>query len=75
MQIKNKIFLIIICFLCWSVVDSNLRADEFNISALEITIDKENNIVEGTGSVEVTDKQVRIIKADSVTYEKKKNSY
>jgi len=72
MQIKNRIIFIIICFLNLSGININLYADEFNISALEITIDKKNEIVIGKGSVEISDKQGRIIKADNATYEKTK---
>ena len=72
MQIKNRIIFIIICFLNLSGININLYADEFNISAIEITIDKKNEIVIGKGSVEISDKQGRIIKADNATYEKTK---
>ena len=45
MQIKNKIITITIFCLSFSVFDLNIRAEEFNISAVEISIDKKNNIV------------------------------
>ena len=72
MQIKNKIILIIICALSLSIFSSNLHAEEFNISALEFSVDKKNNIVIGEGDVVVTDTEGKIIKADKVTYEKSK---
>ena len=72
MQIKNKIILIIICALSLSIFNSNLHAEEFNISALEFSIDQKNNIVIGEGDVEVTDSEGKLIKADKVTYEKSK---
>ena len=72
MQIKNKIILIIICTLSLSIFNSNLHAEEFNISALEFSIDQKNNIVIGEGDVEVTDSEGKLIKADKVTYEKSK---
>ena len=71
MQIKNKIIPIIIFFLSLLTTNLVLYADEFDISASEISIDKENEIITGKGSVEVNDGQGRIIKADNVTYEKK----
>ncbi len=69
MQIKNKIIILIfILFL----QNQNLIADEFNISASEISFDKENNILVGKGSVEVSDNEGKIIKSDKVTYTKDK---
>ena len=47
MQIKNKIILIIFCTLSLLIFNPNIYADEFSISALEFSIDKENNIVIG----------------------------
>ena len=43
MQIKNKIITITIFFLSFFVFDLNIMAEEFNISAVEISIDKKNN--------------------------------
>ena len=61
MQIKNKIIPIIIFFLSLLTTNLVLYADEFDISASEISIDKENEIITGKGSVEVNDEQGRII--------------
>ena len=72
MQIKNKKILIIICFLTLLVFNSNLLADEFNISATEISVDKANDIVIGKGSVEAIDSEGKRIKADKITYKKQK---
>ena len=72
MQIKNKIILIIICTLSLSIFNSNLHAEEFNMSALEFSIDQKNNIVIGEGNVEVTDSEGILIKTDKVTYERSK---
>ena len=68
MQTKNKIILILISILLFCTTNSKLYADEFNISALEITVDKENNIVIGKGSVEITDTSGKLIKSDRATY-------
>ena len=72
MQIKNKIILIVICFLNLFTFSLNLYAEEFNISALEITVDKENEIVIGKGSVKAIDSEGKQIKADKITYKKQK---
>ena len=69
MQIKDKIILIIIYILSLFIFNSNLHADEFNISALEFSLDQKNNITIGEGDVEVTDSEGKLIKADKVTYE------
>ena len=74
MQIKNNIiFLFIVCLLNLSLLtDSNLWAEEFDIEAKEITVDKQNNIVIGKGSVIVKDSDGTTIKSDKVIYEKSK---
>ena len=72
MQIRDKITLIIACILSLSIFGLNLHADEFNISASQISIDKKNNIVIGEGNVEVTDSEGKLIKANKVTYKKEK---
>ena len=70
MQIKNKVTVCVV--LIFFTLNLNLAAEEFNISASEITIDNGKDIVVGKGSVEVTDKEGKLIKADKVTYEKSK---
>ena len=72
MQIKNKKDLIIICLLTFFLFNLNLSADEFDISAKEILIDKENEIVVGKGSVIARDSEGKLIYADKITYEKSK---
>mgnify|MGYP001250639558 CR=1 FL=1 len=72
MQIKNKIVVIIVCFIGLFTFSLNLYAEEFNISALEITVDKENEIVIGKGSVKAIDSEGKQIKADKITYKKQK---
>jgi len=72
MQIKNKIILyFFIIFFSSNLV---IKADEFNISAKEITFDKNNNVITGKGEVEVTDKDGKVIKSDKVIY-KKENEF
>ena len=74
MQTKNSIIFLIVFFLLNLFgFNLNLKAEEFDISASEIIVDKENNIVRGKGSVIVSDKEGKVIKADKVTYEKSKN--
>ena len=68
MQIKNKI---IIFFLLYFFT-LGLNAEEFDISATEITFDKSNNIVMGKGSVKIVDQEGKIFKSDYVIYDKSK---
>ena len=70
MQIKNKKKSIIVYLLSFLLFNSILNAEEFNITAKEILIDKENEIIVGKGSVQVQDTEGRLIYADKVTYEK-----
>ena len=65
MQIKNKIFLIITLFLSTILFTQTINADEFDISATEILIDKDKDILTGIGSVEAIDSEGKIIKADN----------
>ena len=68
MQIKNNILLIFILVL--SLVNSKISAEEFNLSAVEVIVNTENNSVIGKGSVEVKDQEGRVIKADKALYKK-----
>ena len=70
MQIKNKILSLLSSFFVILFLYTNTNADEFNISAIEITLDKKNNIVEGKGSVAVEDQDGKIIKSDKAIYKK-----
>ena len=70
MLIKDKLILFIIIIISLLTFFSHLHADEFNISAKEITFDKSNNVVIGKGQVEVSDKEGKIIKSDKVIYKK-----
>ena len=70
---QNKIIFTIFCFLIFFTYSFNLFADEFDISASEISLDKTTNILIGKGEVEVKDKEGKIIKADKVVYEKSKD--
>ncbi len=69
MQIKNKIIIFTIIVLGLTL---NSYADEFNISAKKISIDKKDNVVVGQGSVEITDSEGKIITSDTVKYDKEK---
>ena len=70
MQTKNrkKIFIIFLTILNMSIFVAN--ADEFNIIAQEVLVDKENKILIGTGSVQAEDTEGKIILADKITYTK-----
>jgi len=74
MQIKNRNKILIFLFLGLFTFNSNLKAnaEEFNISAKEISIDKENEILIGSGSVQAVDTEGRLINADKITYDKSK---
>ena len=69
MQIKNKKN-IIIYLISLIIFSFNVNSEEFDISAKEILIDKENEIVTGIGSVTAIDTSERVINADKITYEK-----
>tara|TARA_B100001123_G_scaffold434528_1_gene561235 strand:+ start:2278 stop:4707 length:2430 start_codon:yes stop_codon:yes gene_type:complete len=70
MPIKNNIFLKTFFIFILFLNCSKSFADEFNISAYEISFDKENNIIVGKGKVEAIDKEGKLIKAEKITYEK-----
>ena len=75
MQTKSKIIIIFFYIFNFLIFDSIANSDEFNISAEVISVDKENNIVVGKGSVEVTDAQGKIIRGNKITYKKSKVTY
>ena len=70
MQTKNKIILIIVYLLNFSLISTFVESDEFNISALEVIVDKKNNTIIGKGSVEAIDSNGRIINEEKITYKK-----
>ena len=72
MQIKNRNILNLILLFNLFLFSINANAEEFNITADEIIIDKENEIIIGKGSVKAEDSNGRIISADKITYEKTK---
>lgn len=72
MQIKNRKITLIFFFLGLFTFNLNLNAEEFNISAKEIIADKDNEILIGSGSIEATDSEGKVINADKITYEKTK---
>ena len=72
MQIKNSKKLLIIFLLGIIFFKPIVNADEFNITAKEIIIDKENEVLIGNESVEAVDSEGKIIRADKSTYKKSK---
>ena len=70
MQTKNRKDFLIFCFLNFFIFNLSLHAEEFNISAKEVLIDKQNEIIVGKGSVQAIDSEWKIIKANKITYEK-----
>ena len=71
MQIKNKITIIIV-ILSFLFQITKISADEFDITATEITIDKKKNILVGKGDVEVIDNEGKILKSEEVEYDSSK---
>ncbi len=69
MLIKNKKNILII-FLLSFFFNIQLSADEFDIQAKEIIVDKENQIITGVGSVIAKDNEGKIINANKITYTK-----
>ena len=67
MQIKSKLIILtfFLVFFCL-----NISAEEFNITAKEISIDKDNEILTATGNVKAIDSQGRVINAEKIIYEK-----
>ena len=72
MQTRSKIIILIIVFLSFFALNINSNAEEFNITAKEILIDKQNETITGTGDVQATDSKGRIIIANKIVYEKSK---
>ena len=70
MRTKNRKNLLIIFFLIFFVFNFDLSAEEFNITANKILIDKENEILVGEGSVKAVDSEGKVISADKITYKK-----
>ena len=69
MQIKNNIKFLIFFLLYFFIFNLNLYADEFNITAKEVLVDKENQIITGIGSVEAVDSEGKTINADKIVYD------
>ena len=70
MQIKNKKKLLIVFLISIISFNTSVNAEEFNITAKEILVDKENEILIGKESVKAIDSEGNIIRADKITYEK-----
>ena len=69
MQIKNS-NRILFYFIVFFLFNLNLHAEEFDITAKEILIDKKNQVITGIGSVQAEDSKGRIISADKIIYKK-----
>ena len=70
MRTKNRMNFTVIFFLIFFAFNFNLNAEEFNITAKEVLIDKENEILVGEGSVIAEDSEGKVMSADKITYEK-----
>ncbi len=71
MLTKNNI-IIFILFLGMFLIHSDLGAEEFNITAKEVIIDKDKKTVTGIGTVQATDSDGKIITANKIEYDKSK---
>jgi len=67
-EISKKV--INILFFIFFFHNCNVSADEFNISAKEIIINKDNQIITGIGNVKAQDADGKVIYADKITYKK-----
>jgi len=73
MLIKNNIIkTLFVLFFSIFATNINLYAEEFNITAKEILLDKENQTLTGSGSVEASDSDGNIVTAEKITYKKTK---
>ncbi len=72
MQIKNRIIFFIFLLFFIFPLNKKINANEIDIKAEEIAIDKKNNTLTGTGSVEAKDSLGKIFKADKIFYDKSK---
>ncbi len=70
MQTRNRKKELIFFLLSFFIFNLNLSAEEFNITAEEILVDKENEIIVGKGSVQAVDTEGKLINANKITYEK-----
>ena len=70
MPIKNKLLLKIFFLFNCLLFSLNINAEEFDITANEIIIDKANEIIVGIGNVKATDSKGKTVYADKITYEK-----
>ena len=70
MQIKNRKKILLPFFLGFLLFNLNVYAEEFDISAKEIVINKDDEIIIGKGSVLATDSEGKRVNANKVTYEK-----
>ena len=72
MLIKNKKILFNILFVLVFFFSTNIKSEEFDISAKEIIIDKEKETIIGKESVKAIDSSGQIITADKIVYNKLK---
>ncbi len=70
MQIKNNLKKLFLIFLSLFVFKINLYAEEFDITAKEILINKDNKTLTAKGTVKAKDNDGNIIIADTIVYKK-----
>ena len=69
---KNKIYKFLLILFCICYVNKS-NADELDISATEVRVDRDNQIVYGEGNVEISDVEKNLIKSEKAEYNKAKN--
>tara|TARA_Y100000590_G_scaffold447527_1_gene582880 strand:- start:1915 stop:4338 length:2424 start_codon:yes stop_codon:yes gene_type:complete len=70
MLIKNNLKTLFVVFLSIFIFKINLYAEEFDITAKEILIDKDSKTLTGKGTVQAVDTDGNIIVADTIVYKK-----
>ena len=73
MSIKNKIIFFFILIINCLILNFSVIAEELDITASEITIDKEKQFVTAKGSVVIIDSEGNKLKAERAEYDKVKN--
>jgi len=69
---KNNLFRLSLIWICYLFFTSSF-ADELNINALEVNVDKGKKIIYAEGEVEISDTKQNLILTEKAEYDKSKN--
>ena len=69
---KNKLFKLSLIWIFYLFFTSSF-ADELNINASEVHVDKEKKIIYAEGEVEISDAKQNLILTEKAEYDKSKN--